>query len=183
MKRILAAMASQSEDFRTVFRHHPAGVVLITATVDDAPVGLIVSSLSSLALDPLAVSFSLAKNTGRAGLLLRAQSCLVHFLGADQVDLAREFAAWDGRHFTDDQGWTTAPTGEPLLADAPAVLRIRPVGSVPVGPATLIAAEVVDVTASPDMLSGTLPRLFYVNRTFYLRPGDAPGAPVPGAVD
>ncbi|WP_291474220.1 flavin reductase family protein [Corynebacterium sp.] len=176
-------MVSQSEqvdDFRTVFRHHPAGVVLITATVEDQPVGLILSSLSSLAIDPMAVSFSLAKSTGRPGQILKAESCLVHFLGPDEVDIAREFAAWDGRHFTDEQGWTTAPTGEPLLAGAPAVLRIRPVGTVPVGPATLVAAEVVEVTASPEMLAGALPRLFYVDRTFYLRPS---GTPEPSAPD
>lgn len=175
-------MVSQSEqvdDFRTVFRHHPAGVALITATVEDQPVGLILSSLSSLAIDPMAVSFSLSKSTGRAGAILRAESCLVHFLGPDQIDLAREFAAGDGRHFTDDQGWTTAPTGEPLLAEAPAVFRIRPVGTVPVGPATLVAAEVDEVTASPEMLAGDLPRLFYVDRTFYLRPGGTPGSPTP----
>lgn len=176
-------MVSQSEqaaDFRTVFRHHPAGVVLLTATVDGKPVGLILSSLASLAVDPLAVSYSLAKSTGRAGDLLQAETCLVHFLGADQLDIAREFAARDGRHFTDDQGWTTAPTGEPKLSDAPAVLRVRPVGSVSVGPATLVAAEVLEVTATPDMLAGTLPRLFYVDRTFYLRPGHTPGSPTPG---
>jgi len=70
-------MVSQREqvaEFRTVFRHHPAGVVLITATVDGEPVGLILSSLSSLAIDPMAVSFSLAKSTGRAGAILRAET-------------------------------------------------------------------------------------------------------------
>lgn len=175
-------MASQSEDFRTVFRHHPAGVVLVTATVDGHPVGLVLSSLSSLAVDPMAVSYSLAKHSGRAGELLRAETCLVHFLGEGQVDIAREFADRDGRHFTDDQHWTTAPTGEPLLTDAPAVLRIRTVGTVEVGPATLVAAEVLDVTATPEMLAGALPRLFYVNRTFYLRPGDATATDVPGIV-
>lgn len=164
-------MASQSEDFRTVFRHHPTGVVLVTATVDGEPVGLLLSSLASLAVEPLAVSFSLAKSTGRAGQLLRADTCLVHFLSADQLETARQFAAHDGAHFTPEQGWTTTATGEPLLPDAPAVLRIRPVGSVPVGPATLIAAEVLDVTASPEILDGSLPRLLYVNRTFYSRPG------------
>ncbi|WP_297008315.1 flavin reductase family protein [uncultured Corynebacterium sp.] len=170
---------TRAADFRTVFRHHPAGVVLITATVDGEPVGLIVSSLASLAVDPLAVSFSLAKPTGRPGRILRAETCLVHFLGPDQVDIAREFAAGDGQHFTGDQGWVTAPTGEPLLPGAPAVLRIRPVGRVTVGPATLVAAEVLEVTASPEMLDGTLPRLFYVDRTFHLRPSGAPGSPAP----
>jgi flavin reductase (DIM6/NTAB) family NADH-FMN oxidoreductase RutF len=167
-------MASQSDDFRTVFRHHPAGVVLITATVDGEPVGLIVSSLASLAVDPLGVSFSLAKHTGRPGKLLRADSYLIHFLSEDLMDTAREFAATDGRHFTPEQGWTTADTGEPLLPSAPAVFRARTAGTVALGDATLIAAEVLSVTASPEMLAGTLPRVFYVNHTFRVRPAEDP---------
>lgn len=169
-------MTSQREDFRTVFRHHPTGVVLLTATVDERPVGLIASSLASLSIDPLAVSFSLSKRTGRPGALLRAESILVHFLSEGQTETARQFADLDGNHFTDDQGWTTAPTGEPLLIGAPAVLRVHPVGSVEVGPATLVAAEVDEVTASPEMLDGTLPRLFHVNRTFHLQPSTTPDA-------
>lgn len=163
-------MASQSETFRTVFRHHPAGVVLITATVDDEPVGLVVSSLSSLAVDPLGVSFSLAKHSGRPGKMLRADSYLIHFLSEDQVDTAREFAATDGRHFTPEQGWTTASTGEPLLPSAPAVFRARTVETVPFGDATLVAAEVLSASATPGMLAGELPRVFYVNRAFQVRP-------------
>lgn len=158
------------EDFRAVFRHHPAGVVLLTATVDGEPVGLIISSLSSLSVDPLAVSFSLSKKTGRPGQILRADSCLIHFLSEEQLATAHQFIAPDGRHFTEEQGWTTAPTGEPLLSDAPAVFRVRPLGTVDIGPATLIAAEVLSVSASPDMLAGEISRLFYVNRTFFLSP-------------
>lgn len=164
-------MASMSEDFRTVFRQHPAGVVLLTATVDGEPVGLVVSSLASLSIDPLAVSFSLTKRTGRPGRILAAQSCLVHFLGEEQISLVEEFVSPDGQHFTGDQGWSTANTGEPLLASAPAVFRVRTVGTVDVGPSTLVAAEVLGVTASPEMLAGSLPRLFYVNRSFRLSPG------------
>jgi flavin reductase (DIM6/NTAB) family NADH-FMN oxidoreductase RutF len=165
-------MASQSDNFRTVFRHHPAGVVLITATVDGEPVGLVVSSLASLAIDPLAVSFSLAKHSGRPGKLLRADSYLIHFLDEKIVDTAQEFAATDGRHFTPEQRWTTAETGEPLLASAPAVFRARTAGTVEVGDATLVAAEVLSVTASPEMLAGTLPRVFYVNHTFRVQPAE-----------
>ncbi|AWT26736.1 4-nitrophenol 4-monooxygenase/4-nitrocatechol 2-monooxygenase, reductase component [Corynebacterium provencense] len=178
-------MPSQTEDFRAVFRHHPAGVVLVTATVDDRPVGLVLSSLASLAVDPLAVSYSLSKKTGRPGALLRASTCLVHFLSGEQADIAREFASPHGRHFTADQGWATAPTGEPLLTDAPAVFRVRPAGTVEVGPATLVAAEVLDVRASPAVLSGDLPHLLYVDRTFCSRPRATGAAdePAPGDTD
>lgn len=90
-------MSSQQQaQFRDVFRGHPAGVTLISATVDGRPVGLTASSVSSLSLDPLSVSFSFMKDTGSAGELLRAGSVLIHFLTQDQADVAATFAAPTG---------------------------------------------------------------------------------------
>ncbi|MEJ6549095.1 MULTISPECIES: flavin reductase family protein [unclassified Corynebacterium] len=136
--------------FRTAFRRHPTGVALITAHVDGEDVGLTVSSLASLSVDPLAVSFSLAKSGGSAGAILAADSYLIHFLSEDQATIAYEFSRYEGRRFTPDQQWTTAPGGEPLLSDALAVMRAHTVETVRVGDATLIAAEVTDVTRGAD---------------------------------
>lgn len=60
-------MSATTEDFRAAFRTHPAGVALITATVDGEPAGLTLSSLTSLSLDPMAVAFSFSRTTGSAG--------------------------------------------------------------------------------------------------------------------
>ncbi|MGO1911790.1 MAG: flavin reductase family protein [Corynebacterium sp.] len=136
--------------FRTAFRRHPTGVALVTAHVDGQDVGLTVSSLASLSVDPLAVAFSLAKRDGSAGAILTADSYLIHFLSEEQADLAYEFSRYDGRRFTVDQRWSTAPHGEPMLKDALAVMRARTVDTIRLGEATLIAAEVTDVIRGAD---------------------------------
>jgi flavin reductase (DIM6/NTAB) family NADH-FMN oxidoreductase RutF len=139
-----------AERFRTAFRRHPTGVALITAHVSGQDVGLTVSSLASLAVDPLAVSFSLSKPGGSAGAILEAGSYLIHFLGEDQAGIAYEFSRYEGRRFTPDQQWSRAPGGEPLLSDALAVLRAHTVDTLQVGEATLVAAEVTDVSRGAD---------------------------------
>ncbi|HIW96020.1 MAG TPA: flavin reductase family protein [Candidatus Corynebacterium gallistercoris] len=141
--------------FRDVFRGHPAGIALITATVDGEPVGLTASSVSSLSLDPLSISFSLMKRDGSAGQLLRADSMLVHFLTDSQAEVAASFSKSRndrpaGEKFYPDQGWTTAETGEPLLPGSRAVLRVVPLDVAQAGQATLIAAEVTDVLTTSD---------------------------------
>lgn len=195
-------MSSQQQaQFRDVFRGHPAGVTLISATVDGRPVGLTASSVSSLSLDPLSVSFSFMKDTGSAGELLRADSVLIHFLTQEQADVAATFAAptvggavasndktkttktpttksedphtdatvsdrFDAAH-----GWTTSPTGEPLLPGCRAVMRARYISTMPAGHSTLVAAEVLDVLEQDPEAEP----LLFMGHKFY---GTKPLAPV-----
>lgn len=192
-------MSSQQQaQFRDVFRGHPAGVTLISATVDGRPVGLTASSVSSLSLDPLSVSFSFMKDTGSAGELLRADSVLIHFLTQDQADVAATFAAPSGGgavastmktektttksedphtdatvsdRFDAAHGWTTSPTGEPLLPGCRAVMRARYISTMPAGRSTLVAAEVLDVLEQDPEAEP----LLFMGHKFY---GTKPLAPV-----
>jgi flavin reductase (DIM6/NTAB) family NADH-FMN oxidoreductase RutF len=137
-------------EFRTAFRRHPTGVALITARVDGADVGITVSSIASLSVDPPAVAFSLSKPDGSAGAILKADSYLIHFLSEHQAAVAYEFSRTGGDRFTDDQSWTTAPGGEPLLSDALAVMRAHTLDTIKVGDSTLVAAEITSVTRGAD---------------------------------
>src|SRR5690554_1651928 len=142
-------MSELTAKFRDAFRAHPAGVALITAHVDGRPVGMTVSSLASLTLEPLSVSFSLSQLSGSAGGLARASSYLIHLLAAEHAGLADTFARKGTRRFTPEQGWDYLATGEPYLPSAPAALRARPLQVVEVGSARLIAAEVTHVLPGP----------------------------------
>lgn len=152
-----------TEQFRNAFRSYPTGVAIITARVDDRPVGMTISSLASLALDPLALAFSISNAAGSGGDFLRAPSYLFHLLSVDQANLADIFsqpAAMDER-FTEQQGWDVLPTGEPYLPTAPWALRARPLGNLEAGSARLVAAEVVNILQGP-----VNEPLLYHNRTF-----------------
>lgn len=142
-------MTASVEIFRSAFRAHPTGVAVITALTEEGPVGITASSVSSLALDPLAISFSLQRQSGSAGKLLKAESFLVHLLADEHAELAKAFATTGDPRFIPEQGWEELPTGEPYLRTAPFALRVKPVGTVRVGEATLVAAEVLEVIGGP----------------------------------
>ncbi|QAY74206.1 flavin reductase [Agromyces protaetiae] len=146
---------------KSAFRMHPAGVALITAAAATGPVGLTASSVSSVAAEPAALSFSVTRATGTAGALLAAPSFAVHFLGEQHADLARVFAHSGAPRFTPEQGFVRLPTGEPFLPDSPAVLRARALHLIPVGSSTLVVAEVLDVH-----LGDEAPPLLYRDRKF-----------------
>lgn len=150
------------EGLKAAFRTHPAGVAIITAQGDDGPVGLTASSVSSVAVDPAAIVFSVTRATGSAGAILRAGTFLVHLIDDEHSALAQSFAVSGAERFTPEQGWTTLPTGEPHLAEARVALRCRPIETVAIGSSTVVIAEVLDV------LPGRPARpLVYLDRRFH----------------
>ncbi|GAA2631397.1 flavin reductase family protein [Dactylosporangium fulvum] len=157
-----AGRAGLVDEFRAAFRAHPAGVALIAARGPHGPVGLTVSSVASVSAAPPALSFSLGAGLS-ARALLAAETFVVHLLHGGSVDLARAFATSGAPRFTADQGWMTLPTGEPALAGAGVVMRCRRLHAVPVGDATLVAAEVLEILARP---SGGQP-LVYHDRAYH----------------
>lgn len=140
-----SATTDLATEFKTAFRDHPAGVALITAAGAEGPVGLTASSVASVAVDPTALVFSVTRATGSAGLLLAADTILVHLLDSRHAAIAKEFAVTGGERFTPEQGWSMLPTGEPHLAGVRAALRCRSIETVAVGSSTLVVAEVLDV--------------------------------------
>lgn len=147
------AMTSTAIDlvtaFKDSFREHPAGIALITARGSEGPIGLTASSVASLGVDPVALSFSVTRATGSAGEILRAESYIVHLLDARHLAIAQQFAVTGGERFTPEQGWRTLPTGEPYLPGVGAALRGRSLHTIPVGSSALVVTEVLDIYTGP----------------------------------
>lgn len=157
------------EDFKHAFRHHPAGVAVITATGPDGPAGLTVSSVASVSAVPPALLFSVTTRRGSASRVLAAESFVVHLLSADQVDIARSFAVPGAPRFTPDQGWRTLPGGEPVLPGVHAALLCSHLEHVGVGESTVVVAAVREILADEPR-----PPLVYVDRTFHALTADTP---------
>lgn len=156
------------EGMKAAFRTHPAGVAIITAARPEGPVGLTASSVSSVAVDPAAIVFSVTRATGSAGAILAADSFVVHLIDDEHSAIAQAFAISGSARFTPEQGWSTLPTGEPHLAGARVALRCRPIQTVPVGSSTVVIAEVVEV------LHGAPGRpMVYLDRRFHALPHDS----------
>ena len=150
------------EALKRAFREHPLGVGLITAQTPIGPVGLTVSSVASVAVDPPALVFSVTRATGSAGGVLHADSCVVHLLDSRHADLARAFAVSGADRFTPEQGWEELPTGEPYLPSARAALRCRAIHTIEVGPSVVVIAEVLDARFGE---SGD--PMIYIDRAFH----------------
>jgi flavin reductase (DIM6/NTAB) family NADH-FMN oxidoreductase RutF len=82
-----------ADDFKAAFRNHPAGVAVITADAGDGPVGLTATSVISVSANPALLVFSLSAFSSSAPALAKAETLVVHLLGADQMGLAKTFAA------------------------------------------------------------------------------------------
>jgi flavin reductase len=74
-------------------RYWPHGVSVLTVDYEGDRMGVTVSSLVSLSLDPQLVGVSIGKEASCYELLRRAGAWEVSLLGAEQEELARRFAA------------------------------------------------------------------------------------------
>ncbi|PPG32772.1 flavin reductase family protein [Pseudoclavibacter sp. RFBB5] len=156
-----SAQAALADEFKTAFREHPAAVAIIAGQTATGPVGLTASSVSSVAVDPATLSFSVTRATGSAGGLLEAGDITVNLLSLDQETLALDFARSGAPRFTPEQGWEHFPTGEPYLPQARETLRCRIASTVKVGGSTIVLAEVLEV-----LHGSSTPPLMYQNRRF-----------------
>jgi len=149
------------ERFKNAFRHHPSGVAIVAADTPDGPMGLTISSLASVGVDPAAVSFSVSSSRGSAGAVLAAPTCGISLLGADHVEVATAFAQAGAPRFTTEQNWLAFDDGAPYLADARAALWCRIVQVTPIGTSSLVLAEVLEIRSG-----AAAEPIVYHDRTF-----------------
>ncbi len=91
------------DDLRGLMRLWPHGVSILSVDVDGDRMGVTVSSLVSLSLEPPLVGVSIGKEASCYELLRAAGRFAISLLGSDQDELARRFAAgyppivhWEG---------------------------------------------------------------------------------------
>ena len=80
------------DDLRALMRRFPAGVAVVTVDLDGEEIGLTVSSLVSLSLDPPLVGVSVSRAAALHELLREAGGFAVSLLAAGQEHLAQHFA-------------------------------------------------------------------------------------------
>jgi flavin reductase (DIM6/NTAB) family NADH-FMN oxidoreductase RutF len=168
-----------AEAFMMAFRHHPAGVAIITADPGDGPVALTVSSLISISASPPTVAFSLSDNSSSAHAVRRAETVVVHFVRRSDMELARLCATRGRDRFGPDIRWARLESGEPYYPDVGLWFRAAVRGVFPVPGACLVSAELLE--ASPGAGEGLADdALVYANRGWHgLRPiADAGLAPL-----
>ncbi|MFF5565360.1 flavin reductase family protein [Streptomyces sp. NPDC012623] len=127
---------------RSVFRHHAAGVAVITAR-GERPVGFTATSLSSVAAEPPLLTFGVGVTSSSWPVLAGATHVGVHILGEHQAELAATFARPGADRFAPPTGWRDGPEGVPVLDGVVAWLVCRVVARVPAADHRLVVAQAV----------------------------------------
>jgi flavin reductase (DIM6/NTAB) family NADH-FMN oxidoreductase RutF len=133
------------DQLRRVFRQVPASPAVVTTSHHSRPVGLTVTSLRSLSLEPALLSFSLTRTVSTWPALAAARQVLVHLLDARHLQLAERFATSGVDRFAAPVRHTTDPHGLPRLEGPATVLRAEIVARHRSGDADLFVAAVVQV--------------------------------------
>jgi flavin reductase (DIM6/NTAB) family NADH-FMN oxidoreductase RutF len=163
------------DEFKAAFRNHPAGVAVITADAGDGPVALTATSVFSVSVAPPLLVFSISELSSSTPTIRRAETVVVHLLGADQLDIAKLGATSGIDRFADTSIWRRLQTGEPYFPAAHAWIRGRVVNQMEAGGSTVIAVQALETHAppagDPAADASTAEPLVYHNRTWH-RLGD-----------
>lgn len=156
-----------STAFREAFRCHPAGVAVLTADAGQGPVAMTVSSLISVSAAPPIIGFSLSAMSSAAKVLLEAGGGVVHLLRYADLGLANLAATPGADRFGADVVWERLPTGEPRYISVATWFRLRVLGALPVGGATLVAAQLVEGQVGGHAGAPEAESLIYLDRRWH----------------
>ena len=150
------------EELRGLMRFVPHNVAVLAVDHDGNRMGVTISSLVSLSLEPPLVGISIGRQASLYELLRNAGAFSVSLLGDGQEELAQRFAAgrppivhWDGVA-------TRPGRFAPLLEGALGWIEARIVAEHPAGDHTLFIGEVVAVERGPARSA-----LMYRDRSYH----------------
>jgi flavin reductase (DIM6/NTAB) family NADH-FMN oxidoreductase RutF len=145
----MIARVTAGEDLRALMRSYAHGVAVLTVDFEGDRIGVTVSSLVSLSLEPPLAGVSIGKQASCYELLRRAGEFAVSLLSSQQEHLAQHFsrgvppiAHWDGVATREGD-----VVGAPLIEGALGWLECRTVAEHDVGDHTFFVAEPLLVRA------------------------------------
>lgn len=156
-----------ADDFKFAFRHHPAGVAIVTTDVGDGPVAMTVSSLASVSIDPPTLVFSASPMSSSTPAIKQAKTVVVHLLTSDQVDLAKLASTSGVDRFGPDVEWDQLPTGEPYYPAASSWLRGKVLNRLDVSGSTLVVVEALQAKPHDESEPDDQAPLVYHNRAWH----------------
>lgn len=156
------------DEFKSLFRGHPGGVAVITADAGDGPVALTATSVASVSAEPPLLIFSISAQSSASGVLLRAETVVVHLLDAHDIDVAKLGATSGVDRFAEEHRWSRLVTGEPVYHDVRAWVRCAVIGRMDAGGSTVIAAHALQSRLQREVRSGEDgDALVYHNRAWH----------------
>lgn len=137
------------EELRGLMRLWPHGVSVLSVDADGDRMGVTVSSLVSLSLEPPLIGVSIGKQASCYELLRRAGQFAVSLLGADQEEIARRFASG----WPPIVHWQGVPIREgrvaPLIEGALGWIEAQTRAEHDAGDHTIFVADVLSIERGP----------------------------------
>lgn len=158
------------DEFKTVFRNHPAGVAVVALLHEDRPVGFTATSVISVSAAPPLLAFSLASTSSSWPAISEASTLAVSFLADHQDHVSARFATSGIDRFAAG-GWTPLPTGEPIIDGAVSWFRARVVQRTPIGDSYLVSLRALASSLTDGRRQPDASPLVYKNRAYH-RIGD-----------
>lgn len=153
-------------EFRKALGMFATGVTIVTARAPHGKlIGLTANSFNSVSLTPPLVLWSLARAAGSMAAFSTGSHYAINILGADQQDLARQFAARDGDRFAGVE-FVPGSGGAPLLAGAVATFECFNRSRYEEGDHVIFVGEVERCTHQ----EGASPLLFHGGRFYAEHP-------------
>ena len=150
------------EDLRGLMRFVPHNVAVLTVDHEGNRMGVTISSLVSLSLEPPLIGVSIGKEASSYELVRQAGAFAISMLGSEQEELARRFASgqppivhWEGVE-------TREGTIAPLIEGALGWIEARTRAEHDAGDHTFFIADVVTVEHGPSRST-----LMYRDRSYH----------------
>lgn len=163
-----AAPSISTEDFKSAFRNHPAGVAVLAATAGDEHAAMTVSSLFSISAEPPLIGFSVSDLSSTAHVFNTAGSVVIHMVDVDSLWLAKLGATSGVTRFEDPTQWDVLDTGERFFPGAPTIVRASVIDRVRAGQSMLCVAR-ADELVKGDYADGAIEPspIVYHNRKWH----------------
>jgi flavin reductase (DIM6/NTAB) family NADH-FMN oxidoreductase RutF len=150
---VVTGEAVPSAEFRNAMRQLPGGVCVITVGRGTDISGMTVTSVSSLSIEPSAVSVNVNRNSSSWQLMQRYGVFGVNVLGFNQGHVAKRFSGQAGvtgiaRYAGSD--WITRETGVRLLVDAPVSLECEIQQTVEYASHSIVIGRTLGTATVPD---------------------------------
>jgi len=163
----LSEKISVHDAFKEAFRWHPGGIALVTADAGDGPTALTATSVTSVSMHPPVLMFSVSRHSSSKATLDRAKSIVVHFLSADDLELAKLGATSGIDRFADRDAWTRLPTGEPVFTQVAVWLKADVLQRADVAGSTIMICQVTEHPLETGTVRSSRGSLAYVNRMWH----------------
>lgn len=145
---------ARTTDLRRALGQFGTGVALITAQTGVGPLGITANSFSSVSLDPPLVLWCAARSSLRHDGFVQAPSFCIHVLSAEQMDVAKHFAA-QGHDFS-SYPWEAGPNGAPTLHGCLATFHCDTHAVHGAGDHSIILGQITSAAMQPEESDGLL---------------------------